>query len=89
MNKATEKKQAVALSYHPNLDSAPRVLAKGKGYVADELIKQALEHNIPIQEDPSLVSLLSQLEINEAIPEQLYEVVAEIFAFIYRVDKNA
>lgn len=89
MKNEAEKKQAVALSYSSEADTAPKVIAKGKGFVADELIKEALKHNIPIQEDPSLVGLLSQLELNEAIPEQLFEVVAEIFAFIYRVDKNS
>ncbi|QOY34452.1 EscU/YscU/HrcU family type III secretion system export apparatus switch protein [Anaerobacillus isosaccharinicus] len=89
MKEEREKKQAVALSYHTENDRAPKIVAKGKGYVADELIKEALKHNVPIQEDASLVGLLSQLEINEAIPEQLYDVVAEIFAFVYRIDKNS
>ncbi|RXI98024.1 hypothetical protein DS745_16890 [Anaerobacillus alkaliphilus] len=89
MKQEIDRKQAVALSYHSEKDSAPKILAKGKGFVADELIKEAIKHNIPIQEDSSLVSLLSQLEVNEAIPEQLYEVVAEVFAFIYRIDKNS
>ncbi|MFN7250858.1 MAG: EscU/YscU/HrcU family type III secretion system export apparatus switch protein [Anaerobacillus sp.] len=89
MKDVPEKKQAVALSYHTESDQAPKIIAKGKGFVAEELIKEAMKHNVPIQEDPSLVGLLSQLEINEAIPEQLYEVVAEIFAFIYRIDKNS
>jgi flagellar biosynthesis protein len=89
MKEKTEKKQAVALSYNHVIDSAPKIIGKGKGFVAEELIKEALKHKIPLQEDPSLVELLSQLEINEAIPEQLFEAVAEIFAFIYRIDKNS
>ncbi len=88
MNEENGKKQAVALTYNNEEDTAPKVIAKGKGFVADELLKEALKHNIPIQEDSSLVQLLSQLEINESIPEELYEVIAEIFAFIYRIDKN-
>ncbi|MEB1810070.1 MAG: EscU/YscU/HrcU family type III secretion system export apparatus switch protein [Bacillaceae bacterium] len=79
---------AIALSYNETLDEAPRVKAKGKGFVAEEIIARAKEHHIPIQEDPSLVELLSQLEINETIPTELFEVVAEVFAFIYRIDKN-
>ncbi|MDE5412984.1 EscU/YscU/HrcU family type III secretion system export apparatus switch protein [Alkalihalobacterium chitinilyticum] len=79
---------AIALSYNETLDEAPRVKAKGKGFVATEIIERAKEHHIPIQEDPSLVELLSQLEINETIPTELFEVVAEVFAFIYRIDKN-
>jgi flagellar biosynthesis protein len=88
MNEEQEKKIAVALTYNNEKDLAPKVSAKGKGFVADELLKEAIKHNIPIQEDASLVGLLSQLEINESIPDELYEVAAEIFAFIYRIDKN-
>lgn len=83
-----KKPQALALKYDKNKDAAPRVIGKGQGFVAEEIIHLAKQHNIPIQEDPTLVHLLSQLEINEMIPEELYEVVAEIFAFIYQVDNN-
>jgi len=82
------KKQAVALSYDETKDPAPKVVAKGIGDVAKEIIEIAKENNIPIQEDPTLVEMLSELEINQTIPEELYEVVAEIFAFIYKVEKN-
>lgn len=82
------RKRAVALGYEVTRDSAPTIKAKGKGYVAEEIINRAKEHDIPIQEDKSLVELLSQLEIHEKIPEDLYEVVAEVFAFIYRVDRD-
>lgn len=82
------KQQAVALRYNKDSDTAPKIIGKGKGLVANEIIEMAKQHNIPIQEDPTLVQLLAQLEINETIPEELYQAVAEIFAFIYRVDKN-
>ncbi|MDA3130630.1 EscU/YscU/HrcU family type III secretion system export apparatus switch protein [Aliibacillus thermotolerans] len=89
MNKKGKKrKSAVALGYEPENDLAPYVKAKGRGYIAEQIIEQAKEHDIPIQEDPSLVELLSQLEIHEAIPPDLYEVVAELFAFLYRVDQQ-
>jgi flagellar biosynthesis protein len=84
-----EKKQAVALSYDANVHEAPVVVAKGKGYVAEAIIAEAKQHGIPIQEDPSLVQLLSELEVNEMIPEDLYALVAELFAFIYRLDRQA
>jgi flagellar biosynthesis protein len=84
-----EKKQAVALSYDANVHEAPVVVAKGKGYVAEAIIAAAKQHSIPIQEDPSLVQLLSELEVNEMIPEDLYALVAELFAFIYRLDRQA
>lgn len=82
-------KEAVALKYNPEESSSPKVTAKGKGETADRIVQTASEHNIPIQEDPSLVHLLSKLEINESIPEELYEVVAELFAFIYQIDQEA
>lgn len=83
-----KRKEAVALSYDIAKDFAPKVVAKGKGEVADNIMEKAKEFNIPIQEDPTLVELLGQLEINETIPEELYQAVAEIFAFIYRIDKT-
>lgn len=91
MNKKPTKlvrKEAVALTYDQNKSDAPIIAAKGKGIVADEIIKRAKENDIPIQEDPSLVEVLSKLQINEQIPENLYQAVAEIFAFIYRTDQS-
>lgn len=83
-----KRKQAAALTYHAGDHVAPKVSAKGKGLVAENIIKKAKENDIPILEDPSLIELLSQLNINETIPEQLYEAVAEVFAFIYNIDQE-
>lgn len=83
-----KRKHAVALTYNPQEHVAPVVVAKGKGHVAEQLIAVAKANGIPIQEDPSLVQLLSELEINEAIPEPLYKVVAELFAFIYQMERK-
>jgi flagellar biosynthesis protein len=88
MSKNTKRKQAVALSYDISKQSAPKVVAIGEGSVAANIIEKAKEHQVPIQEDTSLVALLSQLQINEVIPEQLYSAVAEVFAFIYSVDRQ-
>jgi flagellar biosynthesis protein len=82
-----KRAKALALSYDSQNGSAPKVVAKGNGIVADNIIQKAKEHNVPIQEDSSLVQLLSQLQINESIPEELYQAVAEVFAFVYRVDQ--
>jgi flagellar biosynthesis protein len=86
--RANRRTEALALSYDINVQSAPKVVAKGKGIVADNIIKKAREYNVPIQEDSSLVEILSQLQINETIPEELYQAVAEVFAFVYRVDRK-
>ena len=82
-----KRKEAVALTYKPGVD-APTVVAKGRGKIAENILAKASEHQVPIQEDSSLVELLGNLDINQSIPEELYQAVAEVFAFIYRVDKG-
>jgi len=77
-------KKAVALRYDREKDSAPKVVAKGKGHIGEKIIQIAKEHNIPIKEDPVLVETLSQIEINQEIPPELYQAVAEILVYIYR-----
>ncbi|WP_163101480.1 EscU/YscU/HrcU family type III secretion system export apparatus switch protein [Peribacillus alkalitolerans] len=83
------RKSAIALGYESSKDSAPKVLAKGKGKIAENILEIAKENGVTIQEDPSLVELLGKLEINQTIPEELYQAVAEVFAFIYKLDKQA
>ncbi|WP_240375293.1 EscU/YscU/HrcU family type III secretion system export apparatus switch protein [Bacillus piscicola] len=87
--KKHKDKSAAALGYRASTDNAPTVKAKGKGYIAEEIIKRAQENNVPIKEDSSLAELLDQLDVNETIPPELYEVVAEVFAFLYRMEKNS
>lgn len=77
---------AVALSYDPK-DEAPRVVASGKGYLADKIIQKAQETGVPLHKDESLTQTLSKLEIGEAIPPELYEVVAEILLFVDKMDR--
>ncbi|USG67752.1 EscU/YscU/HrcU family type III secretion system export apparatus switch protein [Brevibacillus ruminantium] len=83
-----KRKQAVALRYQAGVMDAPTVVAKGKGYVAENLLKAAKENQIPIQEDPSLVEVLGKLDLHQQIPPELYQVVAEVLAFVYRLDKG-
>ncbi len=80
----SEDKKAVALKYEKYKDNAPKVVAKGKGEVAKKIIEVAKEHGVYIKEDPDLVEVLSGLDLYEEIPEDLYKVVAEILAFIYK-----
>ncbi len=82
------RKEAVALTYNPDAGDAPKVTAKGKGKIAENIIEKARENNIPIQEDPSLVGILGQLNLNDSIPEELYKAVSEVFAYIYQVDRE-
>ncbi len=81
--------KAVALKYSPGKHEAPVISAKGKGFVARRMIEKAKEHNVPIQEDSSLVEVLSQLELEQQIPPELYQLVAEILSYVYRTDQRA
>jgi len=83
-----KRKKAVALRYDQEQNHAPKIVATGKGMVAENVIEKAKENNVPILEDESLVELLAELNINETIPEELYQAVAEVFAFIYRADQS-
>jgi flagellar biosynthesis protein len=84
-----EVKKAVALRYSPESSTAPVLTAKGKGRVAEEIIRRAREHGVPIQEDASLVEVLSKLDLDQEIPTELYQLVAEVLSFIYRTDLAA
>lgn len=84
-----KKAQAVALQYAPERHEAPVVVAKGRGRVAEALIAKAREHGVPIHEDPSLVELLIRLDVDQVIPPELYALVAEVLAFVYRADQEA
>ena len=81
-------KKAVALKYDKDKDSAPKVKAKGKGETAKNIIKIAEEYNLPIKKDEDLVELLSKVEIDKDIPENLYKAVAEVFSFVYKITKK-
>ncbi len=79
-------KTAVALEYNPE-DDAPRVIASGKGKLAEKIIETAKDNDVPIHEDDKLANTLSKLEIGDMIPPELYEVVAEILIFVDSMDK--
>lgn len=78
--------RAVALRYDRTKKGAPRVVAKGRGPVAENIIALAREHGVPLHEDPDLASALSALDIETEIPPELYRAVAEVLAFIYRLN---
>lgn len=82
----TKPKQAIALEYDPS-DEAPRVIASGKGALAERIIEKAKEADVPIHRDDKLADTLSRLEIGDMIPPELYEVVAEILVFVDSMDK--
>ena len=81
-----KSKKAVALRYKTGDDNAPRVTAKGTDLIAEKIIEMARKHGIPIKDDPDLIEVLSRLDLNEEIPPELYVVVAELLAFVYRLN---
>ena len=78
--------RAVALRYDRAKDGAPRVVAKGQGTVADNIIAVAREHGVPLHEDPNLAATLNALDLDTEIPPELYRAVAEVLVFIYRLN---
>ena len=89
MNKRRDEslKSAVALAYSQT-DAAPRVVAKGKGLIAEQIIARAQENGVYVHESPELVSLLMQIDLDQRIPPQLYVAVAELLAWIYRLESG-
>ncbi|TBL77708.1 EscU/YscU/HrcU family type III secretion system export apparatus switch protein [Paenibacillus thalictri] len=87
-DKPSSIKKAVALKYAPGQSGAPVLVAKGKGAIAETILKKAEEHGVPVQEDASLVEVLSKLDIEQEIPPELYSLVAEVLSFIYRSDRR-
>jgi flagellar biosynthesis protein len=88
MTQNHKQKKAVALTYNNMENPSPKVSASGRGITAENIIDVAKEHGVPVKEDETLVELLSKLHVSEVIPEELYQAVAEVFAFIYKVDQQ-
>ena len=83
-----KRKKAAALRYMPGKDTAPKVVAKGSGAIAERILSIAKEHNIPLKNDPQLVEVLSALDLYQEIPTDLYKAVAEVLAFVYKMTKK-
>lgn len=79
---------AAALKYDANNDAAPKVIAKGRGTLAERIIELAAKNNVPIKSDPALIQVLSKLDIDEQIPVELYKAVAELLAFVYSANNR-
>ncbi len=88
MSAQKEQKKAVALRYDTEREKVPKVIAKGTGKVAENIIALAEEHGIPVQSDPDLIEVLSKLNIDEEIPPSLYVAVAELLAFVYSLNSK-
>ena len=81
-----KKAKAVALKYEVEKDSAPRVVAKGRDFIAEKIIETAKAHDVPLYEDKNLVQVLEALDLDTEIPPEMYRAVAEVLAFIYRLN---
>ncbi len=78
---------AVALAYQTG-DTAPKIVAKGKGLIAEEIIARARENGIFVHESKELVALLSQVDLDQDIPPALYRAVAELLAWLYQIENG-
>ncbi len=81
-------KKAVALKYDMEQNQAPKLVAKGKGHVAENILEAARKGQVPVYQNKSLVNMLMALELDKEIPTELYTTVAEILAYVYRIDKR-
>jgi flagellar biosynthesis protein len=88
MTQRPSRRAAVALKYTATADNAPRITAKGHGPVAEKISALAKAHGIPMREDPNLLEVLVQLDLQQEIPPHLYQVVAELLAFVYRLNQQ-
>ena len=87
MDKKTTNK-AVAITYDQSRNRAPKVVARGRGHLADKIVAIARQHNVPLHEDDNLAEMLELLEPGTQIPPELYLAVAEILAFVYRMNRK-
>jgi flagellar biosynthesis protein len=85
MNRPNSAQSAVALAYQTG-DLAPKVVAKGRGLIAEEIIARAREHGVFVHESKEMVALLMQVDLDKHIPPTLYRIVAELLAWLYHID---
>jgi len=81
-----QMKRAAAIKYDQAKNMAPRVVAKGKGRIAEQIIQVARENDVPLHDDPNLANVLEAMELESEIPAALYRAVAEVLVFIYRLN---
>lgn len=84
-----EPREAAALRYETGADSAPRMVAHGRGDAADRILELARQHDLPVTKDPTLVSILGALDVGAEVPPDLYGVIAEVLAWAYDADRAA
>lgn len=80
--------RAAALKYEPGKPGAPTVVAAGQGYIAREIIRTAQSHGVPLRREPALAAALQKVELGGEIPPELYQAVAEVLAFVFRLEQT-
>lgn len=88
-DKRTPPEEAVALRYDKDRENAPRVVAKGRGHVARQLLAVARKHAVPVYQNQTVSQLLMAVELDREIPPELYQAVANVLAYVYRLDGRA
>lgn len=83
------ERRAIALGYDRERDGAPKVIAAGRGHIADRILELAREGGVPVREDPALAEALHRLSLAQEIPEELYGAVAEVLVWAYRLDRRS
>jgi flagellar biosynthesis protein len=83
-----KRKRAVALVYRQEQDDAPRVVAKGSGVIAEKILETARQNAVPVYQSKTLSNILMAVELDREIPHELYHAVAEVLAYIYRLDQS-
>jgi flagellar biosynthesis protein len=86
MNNTYPQQQAVALAYDDVSDFAPKVAAKGRGLIAEQIIAKAKENGVAVHESKELVAMLMQVDLDDHIPPSLYQAIAEILAWLYQIE---
>ena len=88
-DKRTPVPEAVALRYDREKENAPRIVANGRGIVAQQLMEIAKKHSVPVYQNQSVTQLLMAVELDREIPPELYQAVANVLAYVYRLDGRA
>ena len=89
---ASNRPRAAAIRYReeaPFKDTAPRLVAKGEGLLAERILEEARKHGIPIEQDPDLVAALAPLDVDRLIPQELFHALAAVLAALYRANREA
>ncbi len=85
-----DTRTAIALQYTPESgQAAPRIVASGEGYIADEILRIARENDVPLRSDPALAGALATLDVGQQVPQELFRAVAEVLAFVYKMNGKA